>query len=145
MEALTLFLALRAFASGCAALTGIEAVSDGVPAFRTPEAQNARQVLAALGVILIALFVGITFLVYVSHVVPVAGETTNSQLARMVFGQSPLYYLVQGVTALILVLAANTSFADFPGSPRSWRGTASCRASSRTAGTGSRTRTASSS
>ena len=114
MEALTLFLALRAFASGCAALTGIEAVSDGVPAFRTPEAQNARQVLAVLGLILIVLFVGITFLVYVFHVVPVAGETTNSQLARMVFGQSPLYYLVQGVTALILVLAANTSFADFP-------------------------------
>jgi amino acid transporter len=114
MEALTLFLALRAFASGCAALTGIEAVSDGVPAFRTPEAHNARQVLAALGLILIALFVGITFLVYVFHVVPVAGETTNSQLARRVFGQSPFYYLVQAVTALILVLAANTSFADFP-------------------------------
>jgi hypothetical protein len=114
MEALTLFLALRVFASGCAALTGIEAVSDGVPTFRTPEAHNARQVLAALGLILILLFVGITFLVYVFHVVPVAGETTNSQLARLVFGQSPLYYLVQGVTALILVLAANTSFADFP-------------------------------
>jgi amino acid transporter len=114
IEALTLFLALRAFASGCAALTGIEAVSDGVPAFRTPEAQNARQVLAVLGLILIVLFVGITFLVYVFRVVPVAGETTNSQLARLVFGQSPLYYLVQGVTALILVLAANTSFADFP-------------------------------
>jgi amino acid transporter len=114
IEALTLFLALRAFASGCAALTGIEAVSDGVPAFRTPEAQNARQVLAVLGLILIVLFVGVTFLVYVFRVVPVAGETTNSQLARLVFGQSPLYYLVQGVTALILVLAANTSFADFP-------------------------------
>ncbi len=114
VEALTLFLALRAFASGCAALTGIEAVSDGVPAFRTPEAQNARQVLAALGLILIVLFVGITVLVYVFHVVPVAGETTNSQLARRVFGLSPFYYLVQGVTALILVLAANTSFADFP-------------------------------
>jgi amino acid transporter len=114
VEALTLFLALRAFASGCAALTGIEAVSDGVPAFRTPEARNARQVLAALGLILIVLFVGITVLVSVFHVVPVAGETTNSQLARRVFGLSPFYYLVQGVTALILVLAANTSFADFP-------------------------------
>ena len=114
LEALTLFLALRAFASGCAALTGIEAVSDGVPAFRTPEAQNARQVLAALGVILIVLFVGITVLVHVFHVVPVAGETTNSQLARRIFGLSPFYYLVQGVTALILILAANTSFADFP-------------------------------
>jgi amino acid transporter len=114
VEALTLFLALRAFASGCAALTGIEAVSDGVPAFQAPEAQNARQVLAVLGLILIVLFVGITFLVYVFHVAPTAGETTNSQLARLVFGQSPLYYLVQAVTALILVLAANTSFADFP-------------------------------
>ena len=114
VEALTLFLALRAFASGCAALTGIEAVSDGVPAFRTPEAQNARQVLAVLGLILIVLFVGITFLVYTFHITPAPGETTNSQLARHVFGLSPLYYLVQGVTTLILVLAANTSFADFP-------------------------------
>jgi hypothetical protein len=113
-EALTLFLALRAFASGCAALTGIEAVSDGVPAFRAPEAQNARQVLAVLGLILIVLFVGITFLVYTFHITPVAGETTNSQLARHVFGLSPFYYLLQGVTTLILVLAANTSFADFP-------------------------------
>jgi amino acid transporter len=113
-EALTLFLVLRAFASGCAALTGIEAVSDGVPAFRAPEAHNARQVLAALGLVLIVLFVGITLLVYVFHITPVPGETTNSQLARHVFGLSPLYYLVQGVTTLILVLAANTSFADFP-------------------------------
>ena len=112
----TLFLALRAFASGCAALTGIEAVSDGVPAFRPPEAQNARQVLAVLGVILITLFVGITFLALTpSGSSRSPGETTNSQLARRVFGAtSPLYYLVQGVTALILVLAANTSFADFP-------------------------------
>jgi amino acid transporter len=113
-EGLGLFLVLRAFASGCAALTGIEAVSDGVPAFRPPEAQHARQVLAALGAILVVLFVGITFLVSVFGIVPVPGETTNSQLARRVFGGSPLYYLVQGVTALILVLAANTSFADFP-------------------------------
>jgi amino acid transporter len=113
-DELTLLLALRAFASGCAALTGIEAVSDGVPAFRPPEAQNARQVLAALGLILIVLFVGITSLVYAFGIVPVAGETTNSQLARLVFGETPLYFLVQGVTAVILVLAANTSFADFP-------------------------------
>jgi len=113
-DELTLLLALRAFASGCAALTGIEAVSDGVPAFRPPEAQNARQVLAALGLILIVLFVGITSLVYAFGIVPAAGETTNSQLARRVFGETPLYFLVQGVTAVILVLAANTSFADFP-------------------------------
>jgi amino acid transporter len=113
-EALTAFLVLRAFASGCAALTGIEAVSDGVPAFRPPEAANARRVLLALGGILIALFLGISALAHAFGVVPVEGETVNSQLARHVFGGSPLYYLVQGVTMLILILAANTSFADFP-------------------------------
>jgi Amino acid permease len=114
-EELTLFLALRAFASGCVALTGIEAVSNGVPAFRAPEARNARQVLVMLGTILIALFVGITFLANVFGLVPAAQETINSQLARRVFGtDSLLYYLVQAMTMLILVLAANTSFADFP-------------------------------
>jgi amino acid transporter len=113
-EELTLFLVLRAFASGCAALTGIEAVSDGVPAFRPPEALNARAVLAALGGILIALFLGITLLGTAFGLVPAEHETLNSQLARRVFGEGALYYLVQGVTTLILVLAANTSFADFP-------------------------------
>jgi amino acid transporter len=113
-EELTLFLALRAFASGCAALTGIEAVSDGVPAFRTPEARNARAVLAMLGVILIVLFLGITFLGNAFGLLPTEGETLNSQLARRVFGDGVLYYLVQAVTTLILVMAANTSFADFP-------------------------------
>jgi amino acid transporter len=114
LEPLTVFLVLRAFASGCAALTGIEAVSDGVPAFRSPEARTARRVLLALGGILIVLFLGISALAHGFGVMPVAGETVNSQLARRVFGESPLYYLVQGVTMLILVLAANTSFADFP-------------------------------
>jgi len=114
-EALTLFLALRAFASGCVALTGIEAVSNGVPAFRPPEARNARQVLVLLGVVLITLFVGITFLANAFGLVPTAQETINSQLARRVFGDhSLLYYAVQALTMLILVLAANTSFADFP-------------------------------
>jgi amino acid transporter len=113
-EVLTAFLVLRAFASGCAALTGIEAVSDGVPAFRPPEARTARRVLLALGIILIGLFLGISALVHALGVVPAEGETVNSQLARRVFGESPLYYFVQGVTMLILVLAANTSFADFP-------------------------------
>ena len=113
-EALTAFLILRAFSSGCAAMTGIEAVSDGVPAFRPPEAQTARRVLLALGGILIVLFLGISALAYAFGVVPVDGETVNSQLARLVFGESPLYYFIQGVTMLILILAANTSFADFP-------------------------------
>ena len=113
-EALTTFLVLRAFSSGCAALTGIEAVSDGVPAFRSPEARTARRVLLALGMILIALFLGISALAHAFGVVPVEGETVNSQLARRIFGDSPPYYFIQGVTMLILVLAANTSFADFP-------------------------------
>src|SRR5262245_51291045 len=113
-EAVTAFLVFRAFSSGCAALTGIEAVSDGVPAFRAPEAQTARRVLLALGAILIALFLGISALAHAFGVVPVEGETVNSQLTRRVFGDSPIYYFVQGVTMLILVLAANTSFADFP-------------------------------
>jgi amino acid transporter len=114
-EPLTVFLVLRAFASGCVALTGIEAVSDGVPAFRPPEARNARQVLVMLGTILVTLFVGITFLANAFGLTPATQETVNSQLARRVFGgQNVLYYLVQGMTTLILVLAANTAFADFP-------------------------------
>jgi amino acid transporter len=111
---LTIFLVLRAFASGCAALTGIEAVSDGVPAFRPPEAVNARRVLLALGLILITLFLGISGLAYAFGIAPVEGETVNSQLARLVFGLTVPYYAVQAVTMLILILAANTSFADFP-------------------------------
>ena len=114
-QELTLFLILRAFASGCVALTGIEAISNGVPAFRPPEARNARQVLVLLGIVLITLFVGITFLANAFGLTPTEQETINSQLARRVFGDgSVLYYLVQAMTTLILVLAANTSFADFP-------------------------------
>jgi len=113
-QELTLFLALRAFASGCVALTGIEAVSDGVPAFRAPEAHHARQVLVMLGFILVVLFVAITFLANAFGLAPVEGETVNSQLARRVLGHGLFYYFVQGMTTLILVLAANTSFSDFP-------------------------------
>jgi amino acid transporter len=111
---LTVFLVLRAFASGCAALTGVEAVSDGVPAFRTPEARNARIVLTWLGVILITLFMGITFLARHFNVTPRTEETVVSQLARQIFGGGLLYYEIQVVTMLILVFAANTAFADFP-------------------------------
>jgi amino acid transporter len=114
VHGVTLFLILRAFASGCAALTGVEAVSDGVPAFKRPEATNARIVLAWLGVILIALFMGTTFLAHHFQVSPRAEETVVSQLARRIFGSGLLYYEIQAATMLILVLAANTSFADFP-------------------------------
>ena len=88
---LTVFLVLRAFASGCAALTGVEAVSDGVPAFKPPEARNARIVLAWLGTILIVLFMGITFLARHYHVSPRPEETIVSQLARLIFGGGLLY------------------------------------------------------
>jgi amino acid transporter len=114
LEGIGLFLLLRAFASGCAALTGVEAVSDGVPAFKPPEAHNARIVLTWLGGILIVLFLGITFLAYDLGIVPREHETVVSQLARRIFGTNVLYYEIQAVTMLILLLAANTSFADFP-------------------------------
>ena len=114
LEGIGLLLLLRAFSSGCTALTGVEAVSDGVPAFKPPEAHNARLVLTWLGVILIVLFLGITFLAYDFGLTPRAEETVISQLARHVFGGGLLYYEIQVVTMLILLLAANTSFADFP-------------------------------
>jgi amino acid transporter len=114
LESVGLFLILRAFASGCAALTGVEAVSDGVPAFKPPESHNARLVLTWLGVILVTLFLGITYLAYDLGVSARESETVMSQLARRVFGTGVLYYEIQAVTMLILVLAANTSFADFP-------------------------------
>ena len=114
LEGVGLFLILRAFAAGCAALTGVEAVSDGVPAFKPPEASNARVVLTALGAVLITLFMGITFLAFDFGIRPRHDETVVSQLARHVFGTGVAYYEIQLVTMLILLLAANTSFADFP-------------------------------
>jgi amino acid transporter len=112
--ALTWFLVLRAFASGCTALTGVEAISNGVPAFREPEAENAAATMRWMATILATLFMGITILAYAFGVVPKAEETVVSQLARGLFGRGLFYYLIQASTALILVLAANTSFADFP-------------------------------
>ena len=114
LEGVGLFLILRAFSSGCTALTGVEAVSDGVPAFKRPEAQNARVVLTWLGAILITLFLGITVLTYDFGILPRPEETVISQVARHVFGRSAFYYVIQAGTMLILLLAANTSFADFP-------------------------------
>jgi amino acid transporter len=111
---LTVFLVLRAFASGAVALTGIEAVADGVTAFKPPELRNARTVLAILGVIMVTLFVGTTSLADLYDIVPRDEETVVSQLARLIFGGGPLYYYIQIVSMLILILAANTAFADFP-------------------------------
>jgi amino acid transporter len=114
VAALSAFLIFRAFASGAVALTGIEAVADGVTAFKPPEVVNARAVLAVLAVIMTALFVGTTVLADLYDVIPQAHETVVSQLARQVFGSGVIYYYIQAVSMLILVLAANTAFADFP-------------------------------
>jgi amino acid transporter len=113
-ESLTLLLWLRAFASGCTALTGVEAISNGVPAFHKPESKNAAITLSWMAGVLATLFLGIGFLAEVYDIVPVHGETVVSQIARNVFGGGPFYYLIQFATALILMLAANTSYADFP-------------------------------
>jgi amino acid transporter len=114
VQALTIFLILRAFASGCTAMTGVEAISNGVSVFKRPEADNAGKTLLWMAGILVAMFLGITFLVNHYGLIPRQGETVVSQLARAVFGTSPLYYLAQAATALILLLAANTSYSDFP-------------------------------
>ncbi len=112
---LTWFLLLTAFANGCTAMTGVEAVSNGVPAFRPPESRNASATLVAMAVLAISMFLGITFLAHAYRVMPTSSESGVSQLGRAIFGSgTPLYYAVQAATTLILVLAANTAFADFP-------------------------------
>lgn len=113
-QELTLFLILRAFAAGCTALTGVEAISDGVPAFKKPEAKNAATTLLWMGGILATMFLGITYLANHFSLIPNEEETIISQLARTLIGDGPFYYIVQAFTALILILAANTAFADFP-------------------------------
>jgi amino acid transporter len=123
---LLVFLLLRAFSSGCTALTGVEAISNGVPAFRKPKSKNAATTLAMLGGIAVSMFFGVTALALASHVhiCPSAADclphvtyqpTVIAQVGRAVFGNgSPLFYFLQLVTALILVLAANTAFNGFP-------------------------------
>ncbi|MBD2663183.1 amino acid permease-associated region [Richelia sinica FACHB-800] len=113
-EGLSLFFILRAFSAGCTALTGVEAISDGVLAFKPPEWQNARLTLLYLGGLLGLMFVGITCLANIYHIVPEEGQTVVSLLGRQIFGGGPLYFFLQMVTLLILLLAANTSYADFP-------------------------------
>ena len=115
-EALGLWLVMRAFAAGCTALTGIEAISDGVPAFRAPEGKNASATLTWMVGLLVAMFLGITWLAHAHGAVPneITHETVVSQIARTVFGIGPAYVVIQVTTALILVLAANTAYADFP-------------------------------
>ncbi len=115
-QILSLFLLLGAFANGCAALTGIEAISNGIPAFKQPEADNAAKTLTWMAGLLATMFIGTSVMAHVYNVHPHEHETVISQFARVIF-TGPIgwfYYLVQITTAAILVLAANTSFADFP-------------------------------
>lgn len=115
---LGIFLLLKAYAGGSTAMTGVEAISNGVPAFRPVEWKNARKVLAWLGVLLGVMFIGISFLAWKLHPLPSPKETVISQIARAIVGHGTVgnlaFFLVQAMTMLILVLAANTSFADFP-------------------------------
>jgi len=109
-----LFTVLRAFSSGATALTGVEAIADGVPAFRRPQAKNAANTLAIMGVIAITMFLGISFLASHMHVTVSEERSVVAQVAHATFGGGLGFYLVQVFTTMILVLAANTSYQDFP-------------------------------
>jgi hypothetical protein len=111
---LALLVILRAFASGCSALTGVEAISNGVPLFKNPAQKNAKSTLTMMAILLGVMFAGVTFLAHQMHLQPKPDETIISQMTSQVFGKSFFYYLTQASTALILFLAAGTSYADFP-------------------------------
>ena len=113
-EDVTFLILIRAFASGAVALTGTEAIATGVPAFQPPESRNAARTLMAMAVILAILFIGITFLASSFHILPSHGQTVIAQIANHVYGDTVGFYLFQVFTALLLFLAANTSFAAFP-------------------------------
>jgi amino acid transporter len=115
-EALTLFLVLSAFAKGCSAMTGTEAIANAVPAFQPPEAKNAKATLGLMAGLLAVMFVGVSFLVTQIGLIPDPNEqqTVLSDLTRAIVGDGWYYYLVQFATAAILMVAANTCFAGFP-------------------------------
>lgn len=110
----TVFLILKAFSNGCAALTGVEAVSDGIPNFQEPAQKNAKTVLMLLAVLVLIIFGGTSYLATIYHAVPTEGRTVMSMIGEQVFGKGFMYYMLQATTALILVMAANTAFSDFP-------------------------------
>jgi amino acid transporter len=115
LQPLTLLLILRAFANGTTALTGVEAISNGIMAFKEPRSRNAGATLVWMALVLGSLMLGITFLSQHIQAVPSEAETVISQLARTVFGSRDIFYLLSiAGTTIILVMAANTAFADFP-------------------------------
>jgi len=111
---LSLFILLKGFSSGAVALTGVEAIADGVPVFRRPEARNAAATLVAMAVILGTLFFGTALLASKLGPYPTEDQTILAQMSLAVFGSGPVFLLLQFATAAILVLAANTAYADFP-------------------------------
>jgi amino acid transporter len=114
IQGLTVLLVLRAFSSGATAMTGIEAISNAVPAFQPPSSRNARTVLTLMIGLLVVMFAGLVVLMHLDGIVPRADQTALSQLAHRSFGSGPLYAYVQVATALVLLLAANTAFNGFP-------------------------------
>ncbi|MDG0958353.1 APC family permease, partial [Bacillus paranthracis] len=108
---ISLFLLLRAFASGSSALTGVEAISNAIPNFKDPAPNNAAKTLLAMGALLAVLFSGIVFLAYYYGISPSKEVTVVSQIAEQTFGRNFMYYFIQGTTALILILAANTGYS----------------------------------
>ncbi|MEH7747601.1 amino acid permease, partial [Neobacillus drentensis] len=111
---LSLFILLKAFASGSSALTGVEAISNAIPNFKDPAPKNAAKTLMAMGALLAVLFSGIVFLAYYYGISPNAEVTVVSQIAEETFGRNFMYFFIQGTTALILILAANTGYSAFP-------------------------------
>jgi amino acid transporter len=114
IDGITIVLVLRAFSSGATAMTGIEAISNAVPAFQPPASRNAATVLALMVGLLVAMFARLVMLMHLNGIVPRSGQTALSQLAHRSFGTGPLYVYVQAATALVLLFAANTSFNGFP-------------------------------
>lgn len=110
----SMFILLKAFASGCSALTGVEAISNAIPNFKDPAPKNAAKTLLMMGGLLAVLFTGIVFLAYFYGISPSAEVTVVSQIAEETFGRNFMYFFIQGTTALILILAANTGYSAFP-------------------------------
>lgn len=114
VDGIGVIILLRAFSSGCSAMTGVEAVSNCVPSFKDPAVRNAKHILYMLAAIIIVIFGGISVLAIKLEALPVEGHTVLSQIASAVYGNTPMYYIIQLFTALILILAANTAFNGLP-------------------------------
>lgn len=114
LQAVTALLLMRGFSAGCTALTGVEAISNGVPYFRKPQSKNAAITLMVMSAVLLTMFLGVTSLAHIFGISPTHNETVLSQIGRVIFGKGIIYYMLQASTMMVLVLAANTSFAGFP-------------------------------